>query len=158
MKSEKFQNKKIVIKIHDVSLLALSSTSSYPFNPERKYVQKWCFCAHFQFFCSHRKQISCIKKVISCLRSSLSICRLNFENPSIGPKDISKKPFSRRNRKQILSDNIFPSSLRSNLNICRLNFENPSISSQDISKKSFPAETESRFSAATFLYHHFDQT
>ena len=30
-------------------------TSSYPFNPERKHFQKWCFSAHFQFFCSHRK-------------------------------------------------------------------------------------------------------
>ena len=28
---------------------SLFITSSYPFNPERKYDQKWCFGAHFQF-------------------------------------------------------------------------------------------------------------
>ena len=33
----------------------LLKTSGYPFNPEWKYVQKWCFSAHFQFFCSHWK-------------------------------------------------------------------------------------------------------
>ena len=39
-----------------------------------------------------------------------------------------------------------------------MNFKIRLISSQVISKKSFPVQTGSRFSAAIFSYHHFDQT